>query len=395
MPSSMLGIVYVDIMREFRAGASETALMLSLYRGLSFGGSIVGNHLMRWAGEFPCMMVGSLVGSFSFITAAFAQNVTTIVLFVGLGAGCGFMIPLLLAYSNIGRAFTGKPASKFLTLTAVGGGVGLIVTPYITEFLLREYGWRGTFLIFGGIFLHLLLIGVVVQLNLPPSENLKKSTVFQWRKQIAIFKCRAYSVFAFDMILFGMFGFAEPWFLPDFLVSNKYDQQDAAFLLTVIGVFSLVGRILAGVLEPLLSRTKLVYHWIYVFALMGISHAAFPCFIHLFPVLIGASVIYGITFGMVVSQSAPVVFQSLPLELYPTGLATEFTIYGGFTALGGYVGGMVRDVTGGYEAVFYVASLTAMIVAASCGVLLCMDKLCSRKVKTDVHIPSVSVISHL
>lgn len=116
------------------------------------------------------------------------------------------MIPLLLAYSNIGRAFTGKPASKFLTLTAVGGGVGLIVTPYITEFLLREYGWRGTFLIFGGIFLHLLLIGVVVQLNLPPSENLKKSTVFQWREQIAIFKCRAYSVFAFDMILFGMFG---------------------------------------------------------------------------------------------------------------------------------------------------------------------------------------------
>jgi hypothetical protein len=73
---------------------------------------------------------------------------------------------------------------------------------------------------------------------------------------------------------------------------------------------------------------------------MGISHAAFPYFIHVFPILTGASVIYGITFGMVVSQSAPVVFQSLPLELYPTGLATEFTIYGGFTALGGYVGGM-------------------------------------------------------
>jgi predicted MFS family arabinose efflux permease len=80
------------------------------------------------------------------------------------------------------------------------------VTPYITEFLLREYGWRGTFLIAGGIFLNLLLIGVVVQLNLPPSEGQKKSKDFHWKEQILIFKYRAYSVFAFGMILFGMFG---------------------------------------------------------------------------------------------------------------------------------------------------------------------------------------------
>jgi hypothetical protein len=48
---------------------------------------IIGNHLMRWAGEFPCMMVGSLVGSLGFIAAAFSQNVTTVVLLVGVGAG--------------------------------------------------------------------------------------------------------------------------------------------------------------------------------------------------------------------------------------------------------------------------------------------------------------------
>ncbi|XP_061197579.1 monocarboxylate transporter 13-like [Saccostrea echinata] len=393
MPSSMLGIMYVDIMREFRAEASETALMLSLYRGLSFGGCMVGNLIMRYVGEFPCMMVGSFIGSVSFIVAVFAQNVTTVVLLVGVGAGCGFMFPLLLAYSNIGRAFSGKAATQFLTLTAIGGGIGLIITPYITEFLLREYEWRGTCLISGGLFLNLLVIGVLVQLNLPDSPE--NSKVFNWEDQKAIFKSRAYSLMLFSMVLFGLFGFIEPWFLPDFLVSNGYNQKDAAFLMTVIGTCNLIGRILAGVLEPLLSRTKLMYHWIYIFTLMGLSHAIFPYFIHVNPALILASVIYGITFGMVVSQSAPVILQSLSSDLYPTGLATELTIYGGCTVLGGYVGGLIRDVTGGYTGVFYIASLSAIVVAFSCGILLSVEKLYKRKTKPCVHIPSISTITHL
>jgi hypothetical protein len=56
----------------------------------------------------------------------------------------------------------------------------------------------------------------------------------------------------FMLLLIFWPGFVEPWFLPDFLASNIYDQQDAAFLLTIIGISSLAGRILAGVLEPFL-----------------------------------------------------------------------------------------------------------------------------------------------
>lgn len=40
MPSAMLGIVYVDMTREFRAEASQAALMLSLFRGIAFGGGL-------------------------------------------------------------------------------------------------------------------------------------------------------------------------------------------------------------------------------------------------------------------------------------------------------------------------------------------------------------------
>lgn len=87
------------------------------------------------------------------------------------------------------------------------------------------------------------------------------------------------------------------------------------------------------------SRNRISYHWIYVFALMGLSHVMFPYFHNSFPWLIVASILYGTTFGMVVSQSPSIIFQTLFLEQYPTGLAAQLTIYGIFTVLGRYVGG--------------------------------------------------------
>lgn len=53
MPSAMLGVVYVDMTREFRAEASQAALMLSLFRGIAFGGglSLPNNYTCSIAGK--------------------------------------------------------------------------------------------------------------------------------------------------------------------------------------------------------------------------------------------------------------------------------------------------------------------------------------------------------
>ena len=51
LPSTMLGIVYVDITRDFRTDASQAALMLSLFRGLAFGGGTFNSESVRMAAE--------------------------------------------------------------------------------------------------------------------------------------------------------------------------------------------------------------------------------------------------------------------------------------------------------------------------------------------------------
>ncbi|XP_048748365.2 monocarboxylate transporter 6-like [Ostrea edulis] len=396
IPSAMLGIVYVDVIREFDADASWAALMQSLYRGIICGGGLVAELVIRRVGEFPCIMAGSLLGSLSFLAAAFSESVTTIVFLVGVGGGCGFVFPLFLSYVYVRRAFHGhESVNKFLSSMTLGGGMGLLITPYMTEFFLKKFGWRGTFMMAGGIFFHLILIGVVVKLNLPPPEGTTNSKGFDWRKQTAIFKIRAFSILVFDNFLFGMFGFAESWFLPAFLVSNNYTKEDAALLLTVCGVFNLGGRIIAVPLSGFFSRPKILYHWSYICLALAVSHALYPLFLQSYSVLMIASGIYGICFGLLISHIAPVVLQTLPHDLYPIGIATEMTFYGISSAIGGYIGGFIRDVTGGYEGVFYAASMSSIICSFACFLLILMDNIYKRKKKTKFHSKSISIISHL
>ena len=89
----------------------------------------------------------------------------------------------------------------------------------------------------------------------------------------------------------------------------------------------------------LFSRTKLLYHWIYIYIMLALSHASFPFFTELYPVLCTSGAVYGLSFGLIVSQSAPVVVQVLNQKLVSMGTAIEFTIYGLCSVLGGYICG--------------------------------------------------------
>lgn len=132
-----------------------------------------------------------------------------------------------------------------------------------------------------GMFLQLVLIGMVIQVNLPPPSELQKSRDFKWTDVVEILKNRSYLTYITTMLLFGLFGntfcfqvimiaifkkkkkknsrtlycstfktgAVEIWFLPDFLVSNNYTIQDAALVLTLSGFANVSGRLIAGIFE--------------------------------------------------------------------------------------------------------------------------------------------------
>lgn len=120
--------------------------------------------------------------------------------------GCGCVLPTLLSYVYISRAFPPKTAPKYLTTMTLGAGIGFMVTPYITEVLLSHFGWRGTLMMASGMFLQLVLIGFVIQVNLPPPSELQKSRDFKWTDVVEILKNRSYLTYITTMLFFGLFG---------------------------------------------------------------------------------------------------------------------------------------------------------------------------------------------
>lgn len=116
------------------------------------------------------------------------------------------MLPTLLSYVYISRAFPPKTAPKYLTTMTLGAGIGFMVTPYITEVLLSHFGWRGTLMMASGMFLQLVLIGFVIQVNLPPPSELQKSRDFKWTDVVEILKNRSYLTYITTMLFFGLFG---------------------------------------------------------------------------------------------------------------------------------------------------------------------------------------------
>lgn len=81
-----------------------------------------------------------------------------------------------------------------------------------------------------------------------------------------------------------------------------------------------------------------------MFGVVALGHAAFPFFVSVYPALVVASVVFGLQFGLFISQMSPITYQTLPWNLYPTGIATVFTLYGGFAVVGGYICGKYKDL---------------------------------------------------
>lgn len=63
-----------------------TKYMYLIYLLFSFQG-VLGEMVIRRVGDFPCMIGGALGGSLTLLASAFAPNMVTIVVLIGVGTG--------------------------------------------------------------------------------------------------------------------------------------------------------------------------------------------------------------------------------------------------------------------------------------------------------------------
>lgn len=156
------GVLFVEFLEYFGESKSKTAWIGSLFMAMPLLSGPVASFLTDRYGCRKCCIVGGLLSAFGFVVSSFTNSIELLFFTFGVLAGIGLSLCYVTAVVIVAYYFESK--RSFATgLSVCGSGIGTFLFAPIIQFLLDEYGWRGTTLILAGFFLNLCLCGMLMR----------------------------------------------------------------------------------------------------------------------------------------------------------------------------------------------------------------------------------------
>lgn len=236
-------------------------------------------------------------------------------------------------------------------LASIGISVGVTLWPLLARYLLETLGWRGAFLIFGGIFLHCCVCGAIlrpVATNVvpKPKEDPPLPPKTPTRSCLATCISTIQYHLAFDILRHNMafciyvtgvtwmiLGFPLPHiFLVPYAEHHGVDEYRAAMLMSVIGFCNIFLRPVAGLL---VGRKSLAAYRKYLFTtailVNGLTNLICTASAD-FSVLLSYCLVYSLSMcgvGILIFQ---VLMDIVPMDRFPSALGF-FTVLCGVASL--------------------------------------------------------------
>ncbi|CAH1271591.1 SLC16A12 [Branchiostoma lanceolatum] len=423
------GVFFIEFTAQFNQPATSTSWVISVAMAITFGGAIFGGMFGTMFGFRPVAMVGGVLAAVGCILTSFAGSIVHLYLTTGVLTGFGSSLAFIPSMSMVGKYFDKKRALAN-GIAFSGVSVGNIVFPPVFTYLIEEYGWRGSFLIAAGVMLNITAFAALLrpiqlpmptpgpdtqapanpnapyrnghsdteQIGLPrddsemgpptgagPADDMKvaivsngksatptprspgKMILAQWKSLLAYipFVCLTISVF-----LLG-FGFFIP--IVHMAPRARYlgiEQYQAAFLISMISIGDVVGRIASGLL-PTFRRFRLL-HW-YILAMLGMGTTSLLSpLANTYATLATYSVFYGILGGASMSISLTVLAELVgPARL--SNAMGLMTLLMSVAILGGPpVAGALYDATQNYNMSFIVAGCAPVLGGLVAAIMLCL-----------------------
>lgn len=366
---SMLAIVgfayygvpfYFDFMMKDFGWSSATVTsgnaVAKLVVGVLFG--FITGYLIDKYGPRRLLMIGALIGGLSLIGLGNMSGPLwmfyAFYLFNALGYVLGGPLPCQVLIS---RWFDGN-RGKAMGIAYLGIGIGGAVAPLISKTLIANFGWHNAM---AGLGILVILIALPFAFFVKDNSQFSVSDAKEKEKERVpmkeILKSRNFYLLGIGSMcsVAAVGGIIQH--LKIYLVSNNFDQNQAAYVTSLILWSSLVGRVLMGTLADLIHR-KHVMILIYTIVGCAISLLLLPDFpfrIYVF------AVIFGIGLGgdyMIVPLMAGDLFGVKALgRTMGIILIAEVIAEANFPV----VVGMIRDSTHSYTLGFVLLICMAML----------------------------------
>jgi MFS family permease len=253
----------VSLQKEYGASRGSVALVFSLAGFLYFGLGVVSGPLAdRW-GSRRLAVIGMILTGMGLALAGAARSLAEVYVAYGLGVGLGVGCSYVPAVGAVQRWFVRRRG--FASGLAVSGiGVGTLVMPLLASLFIDRLGWRGAYLVLGGLAavvgtgMALLLENDPRNRGLGPDGDIMRSAARAVRPsgasvREAIGSRRFAGLYA--ACLMCSFGVFVPFVhLVPYALDHGAAQSSAAMLLGMIGVGSTAGRFFLGSLADRMGR---------------------------------------------------------------------------------------------------------------------------------------------
>ncbi|XP_011873575.1 PREDICTED: uncharacterized protein LOC105565193 [Vollenhovia emeryi] len=156
------GVIYVEFLNYFGGGKSKTAWIGSLFMAMPLLSGPVASFLTDRYGCRKVTVAGSFLATVGFVVSSYANSMEVLIFTFGIVAGFGLSLCFVAAVVIVAYYFD-KKRSFATGLSVCGSGIGTFIFAPVTQYLLAEYGWRGTTLILAGLFSNLAVCGCLMR----------------------------------------------------------------------------------------------------------------------------------------------------------------------------------------------------------------------------------------
>ncbi|KAL2078490.1 hypothetical protein ACEWY4_026175 [Coilia grayii] len=389
---SCVSIFYTDLQTEFHASNSETSWVPSIMTSVLHAGGPLCSILVERFGCRATVMFGGVMSGLGMVFSSFTNSMEELYITAGVITGLGFCFSFQPAVTILGQYFVRRrPFANALSST--GTALGLSVLPFLGHYLHSEYGWRGSFLVLGGVLLNCCVCGAVMRplmprrkppkgTTAPPSapsgatepSGKRSSVVRSWLKSAltTLHKNMAFDLLYSNLryrvysvgITWMMLGFVVPLvYLVPYATTSGMKQSRAALLLSILGIMNIFIRPPIGLLFNLpWFKGRHIYVFSAALLVNGLSNSI-CCIGPSFRVLLAYVLAYGLSMAVVGSLLFTVLMDNVEMRRFQSALGL-LSVMESFTLLiGPPLAGVLVDRNGLYTHVFFACSVVVATAA--------------------------------
>ncbi|XP_051693786.2 monocarboxylate transporter 3 [Oryctolagus cuniculus] len=364
-----VSVFFRALMRDFGAGYSDTAWVSSIMLAMLYGTGPVSSILVTRFGCRPVMLVGGLLASAGMVLASFSTRLLELYLSAGVLTGLGLALNFQPSLIMLGLYFERRrPLAN--GLAAAGSPVFLSALSPLGQLLLERFGWRGGFLLLGGLLLHCCACGAVMRpppgpgppgaraedrARDGPGEAGAEARPRRRLLDVAVCADRAFVVYVVTKFLMALGLFVPAILLVNYAKDAGVPDAEAAFLLSIVGFVDIVARPACGALAGL-PRLRPRVPYLFSLALLanGLTDLS-SARARSYGTLVAFCVAFGLSYGMVGALQFEVLMATVGAPRFPSALGLVLLVEAVAVLIGPPSAGRLVDALKNYEIIFYLA----------------------------------------